>query len=284
MAERWHPRDHRKIRRALEIFYSTGTRQSELYAQQREKGRIGPEQVAHRTLLFWLWSDQKVLDKRLDARIDSMIEQGLFDEIREMHDIRVNVQGEENGTFDFTRGIFQAIGYKEFLPFLTSGSEIDKQQGIELMKAATRRYARKQVKWIKNKLLLQCSQAGPQVEVVLLDATNVDAWQENVAEVALRAVDTFQSDEVFEVDAFVRASLKNMLKPAKEKEMSSDPSQWQARHCVICPGFVAIGPEQWDTHLTSAMHRGRLRRQAKHKAFEAWKARQLTVSGKVTGD
>ncbi|ORY85515.1 IPP transferase-domain-containing protein [Protomyces lactucae-debilis] len=284
MAERWHPNDRRKIRRALELFYSTGTRQSELYAKQRERGRIGPEHVAHRTLIFWLWSDQKVLDKRLDARIDAMIQNGLFDEIREMHALctaGLTAPANAQDGMDFTRGIFQAIGYKEFLAFLQSGTEADKEQGIQLMKTATRRYARKQVKWIKNKLLLQCAQAGPEVEIVLLNATNLEAWEENVAQVALQAVDAFEAGDGFDAKSFVPVELRSMLRPAKEKEMSSDPTQWQSRRCETCPGFVAVGTEQWQTHLTSAMHRGRVHRQAKHKAFEAWKRKQETEGAEI---
>lgn len=64
---------------------------------------------------------------------------------------------------DYTKGIFQSIGFKEFHKYLMLSdaekySETGKQifqTGLEELKIATRRYARKQVKWIRNRFLIQ---------------------------------------------------------------------------------------------------------------------------------
>ena len=59
----------------------------------------------------------------------------------------------------YTQGIFQSIGLKEFHSYLTledkSGTEGKNhlEQGLALLKLATKRYARKQIKWIRGRFL-----------------------------------------------------------------------------------------------------------------------------------
>ena len=64
---------------------------------------------------------------------------------------------------DYTKGIFQSIGFKEFHPYLTlPSSEHDGvreksllDEGIRDLKLVTRRYARQQIKWILKRFLSQ---------------------------------------------------------------------------------------------------------------------------------
>lgn len=62
---------------------------------------------------------------------------------------------------DYTKGIFQSIGFKEFHEYLileTQERESEKgkkllETGIENLKLVTRRYARKQIRWVTNRFL-----------------------------------------------------------------------------------------------------------------------------------
>lgn len=62
---------------------------------------------------------------------------------------------------DYTKGIFQSIGFKEFSPyFLLPEEEKNSDKGekvleqcVEVLKLVTRRYARKQTKWTVNRFL-----------------------------------------------------------------------------------------------------------------------------------
>lgn len=71
---------------------------------------------------------------------------------------------------DYTLGIFQSIGFKEFHSYLIlseeeQNSETGKkifQASVEQLKTVTRRYAKKQKKWIKNRFL---SETGRQVSL-----------------------------------------------------------------------------------------------------------------------
>lgn len=62
---------------------------------------------------------------------------------------------------DYQLGIFQNIGFKEFHDYLILPEEEKSteqgrrllEQGIDDMKRATRKYAKKQVRWITNRFL-----------------------------------------------------------------------------------------------------------------------------------
>ncbi|KAG8309020.1 tRNA dimethylallyltransferase [Homalodisca vitripennis] len=61
----------------------------------------------------------------------------------------------------YTLGIFQSIGFKEFHDYLMLSEEQREteegrklfEKGVELMKVATRQYARRQIKWIRQRFL-----------------------------------------------------------------------------------------------------------------------------------
>lgn len=155
MANKWHPKDCRKIRRSLEIFYTTGITQSEWYKRQKQT-------LLYPTIMIWLYGKSEELNERLDTRVDAMIERGLVQELKEMRKKVLTNQvigGAES--IDYNRGILQAIGFKEFHNYfeaIESGQhaeivQTEFRKGVEQMKLATRQYARQQVQWIRNKLV-----------------------------------------------------------------------------------------------------------------------------------
>ncbi|KAG7828354.1 hypothetical protein KL920_003491 [Ogataea angusta] len=131
VAQKFHPNDHRRVRRALEIYFATKQRTSDLYRSQQQQAVSA---LRYQMLFFWLYARQDVLDERLDSRVDKMLQQGALAEIREMHAFRSRTEP----TMELHRGVWQVIGYKEFLPYLEEGPE--RLAGcIEDMKRNTRR-------------------------------------------------------------------------------------------------------------------------------------------------
>ncbi|KAG0369676.1 hypothetical protein BGZ54_009240 [Gamsiella multidivaricata] len=194
MANKWHENDRRKITRSLQVFFETGECQSDLIKKQH--ALPDNERLRMPSCIFWIYSAPDVLNARLDARVDTMIKGGLFDEIKGM---RKSV----GSNTDYERGIWQAIGYKEFDPYFTAFEEAikDKQptdtkeledlkaECTETMKVRTRQYAKRQVLWIRNKLLPLCREK--EVKVFLLDATSLDTWKENVGNAAVKIAKDF---------------------------------------------------------------------------------------------
>ena len=162
MARRLHPHDGRKIARSLEVFRQTGIPHSTFLSQQRAAEQNGPlfRKLSLTTCLcFWLHSDRDVLDRRLDARVDTMLARGLLGECRHFAQRAPGAPG-------LARGLGQCIGFKELLPYVRqypeapAMGEAEPEAGAELllsclerMKGVTRRYARKQTAWVRGRIV-----------------------------------------------------------------------------------------------------------------------------------
>ncbi|GBB86451.1 hypothetical protein RclHR1_12890006 [Rhizophagus clarus] len=229
MASKWHWNDTRRVRRSLQVYLETGKPHSEWIKQQNLPEVKASSLRFPRTCIFWLYSDLKVLDNRLDARIDKMIKSGLFEEINYLrNNVRTGEIHTPFGDKDFTRGIWQAIGYKEFEQYLAAVEESNdasylyklKQHGLESMKAATHRYARTQVRWIKNKLLYRCQQDehSGDIRIYLLDATSLEAWNQEVRDKAIEIAKEFLANGTGPDPSSVNSRAKELLRPKKDKE------------------------------------------------------------------
>ncbi|KAA8586138.1 hypothetical protein FQN60_007707, partial [Etheostoma spectabile] len=162
MAAMLHPNDRRKIARSLQVHEETGVCHSRWLEEQREQeggdGLGGPLRYPD-PCIFWLHAEMDALDKRLDARVDQMLSAGLIEELRDFH-VRYNQQKVQDDSQNYQQGIFQSIGFKEFHDYLTAPESSTQQEkdtlrdkGVEALKIATRRYARKQNKWVRNRFL-----------------------------------------------------------------------------------------------------------------------------------
>lgn len=266
MASRWHPLDGRKICNSLRVIIDTGRQCSEWIKMQ--EGAVNADGEAEtaaaalnvaqwdgkplRILFLWVWADKAVLDDRLNARVEKMIPRGLLDEIQALRRI---ARGGGSPDVDYTRGIFQAIGYKEFRPFLDAldehnaaqGESLSQsqrplkdlpdriqslfQRGLEDMKTATRQYARKQIHWISNQLMPEVRKrqaAGHDVQIAIFDTGDVEKWEENVRTPALDVVDRFldsRGSARFDLTDFVLNSqaYQRMLEP-----LLSEPAMTQS--------------------------------------------------------
>src|SRR5690606_17527290 len=99
-AERLHPNDTRRVIRALEIFHLTGQTFSE---QQKGQVKASPYDLC----LIGLTRDRKHLYERIEQRIDLMMEQGLLNEVKQLVEQKLPE----------TAVAYQALGYKEFIPY-----------------------------------------------------------------------------------------------------------------------------------------------------------------------
>ena len=134
-AEAIHPNNVKRVIRALEIYYSCGIPKSVL---DKESQRLEPRYDA--TVLGLRYYDREVLYRRIEKRVDLMIEQGLLAETEML--MREGVF-EKNGT------AAQAIGYKELLGYLRGEQSFE--SAVNDLKTATRRYAKRQITWFSAK-------------------------------------------------------------------------------------------------------------------------------------
>lgn len=130
-ADAIHPNNVRRVIRALEVYHATGVTKSELDRQSRES-----EPRYDATVMAIRFADREQLYRRIDMRVDIMLEMGLLDEVRRL---------KEAGVFLRSRTAAQAIGYKELLGYLDGAIPLD--VAVDDLKRATRRYAKRQLTW-----------------------------------------------------------------------------------------------------------------------------------------
>ncbi|KGE17350.1 tRNA (adenosine(37)-N6)-dimethylallyltransferase MiaA [Paenibacillus wynnii] len=130
-AARLHPNDRRRIIRALEIHHQTDTTLSSSHAAQKKES-------PYELCIIGLTMDRKMLYKRIEDRIDQMLEDGLVDEVRTLL---------ERG---YGRGLvsMQGLGYKEIAAYLEG--ETTYEEAVTLLKRDTRRFAKRQLSWFRH--------------------------------------------------------------------------------------------------------------------------------------
>ncbi|XP_077599667.1 tRNA dimethylallyltransferase [Stigmatopora nigra] len=251
-----HPNDKRKIARSLQIYEETGIPHSSWLEEQRGQqggdGLGGPLRYPD-PCIFWLNADMNALDERLDARVEEMLSEGLIEELGDFH-ARFNQQKLQDDSQNYQHGIFQSIGFKEFHDYLTAPESNTREErealrgkGIEALKVATRRYARKQNKWVRNRFLKRPGDSVP--AVYGLDVTDVERWEETVLNPALQILDSLCKGEapLFPPISVQGADLKNK----------------RSRHtCDMCDKVI-IGDLEWAAHLKSKKHHFHVRKKLK---------------------
>jgi tRNA dimethylallyltransferase len=131
-AMRIHPNDYVRIERALEAHYLTGSRMSELQEKH------GFKENEYEVKKIGLYEEREPLKKRIDKRVDRMVEEGLVDEVRKLREMGY---GEELKPM-------QSIGYKHINQYLDGEVTLDK--AIELIKRDTKRFAKRQMTWLRK--------------------------------------------------------------------------------------------------------------------------------------
>lgn len=131
-AEKIHPNNFRRVIRALEIYETTGKTMTEY---QKEQTLESP----YHLIPIGLEMDRTELYERINHRVDKMLEEGLIREVKLLID-----KGYENCQS------MNAIGYKELVPYVRG--EISLNEAVETLKRNSRRYAKRQYTWFKNKM------------------------------------------------------------------------------------------------------------------------------------
>ncbi|KAL4899255.1 hypothetical protein BDW74DRAFT_171628 [Aspergillus multicolor] len=285
MADHWHPKDSRKIRRSLEIYLQTGKPASQVYAEQQQLKRAtagngdvsGGEQLRFNTAIFWVHSEKSTLEERLFKRVDVMVDQGLLSEASRMSDF-LQEQEAQGVAVDQTRGVWVSIGFKELAPYLNAlrdGSKTEKeldvlkQSCIGSVKTATRQYARSQIQWIRNKLWTGLAEAGMTNRLFLLDSTNVEDWANNITGPSERLVKALEEEEPLPDPKSLSELAKTTLEALEVKKQTIDHKSSKCITCDICRKTMT-NEEQWKIHIQGSVHKRVLKSMAKKQAREAY--------------
>ena len=137
-AKEIHPNNLKRVIRAIEIAKNSQKLKSK--HMEEEKERIENEDTPYNFVTFYIDFYREKLYERINERVDLMLKQGLLKEAKMVYDKKL----EKDST------CMQAIGYKEFFPYFENN--ITLEDAVEKLKKETRKYAKRQETWFKNKL------------------------------------------------------------------------------------------------------------------------------------
>ena len=124
--------NHRRLIRALEVCISTGKPYSSFLNKKNKK-------YDFESVNFCIKVDRELLYKKINYRVDKMISDGLIKEAKTL------LKFEDLNPLN-------TVGYKELFEHFKGN--LTKSQAIEKIKQNTRRYAKRQMTWLKNKNLV----------------------------------------------------------------------------------------------------------------------------------
>lgn len=129
-AERIHPNNLKKVIRAIEILKSGNS--LDAFDSLKDKNE------KYEFVLIGLNRDREELYNRINKRVDLLVEEGLFEEVKRLMDM-----GLTEGDISM-----KGIGYKEVIMY--HNGEISKNDAVELIKKNTRHYAKRQMTWFRR--------------------------------------------------------------------------------------------------------------------------------------
>ena len=134
----------RRLQRALEVCYQTGKPFSSFRSGNTAQRDFDIKKYA----LLW---DRQELIKRIDRRVDMMMEQGLLEETKALYSKR-------------HLNALNTVGYKELFAYFDGNCTLD--EAIEQIKIHTRQYAKRQMTWLRKDTSYQWVTADDLGEVI----------------------------------------------------------------------------------------------------------------------
>ena len=131
-AEEIHAHNVKRVIRALEYFHLTGQPISAHNEEQRQKE--SPYCFAY----FVLNDDRANLYRRIDKRVDQMMDEGLLEEVQLLKDMGYHKKMVS----------MQGLGYKEMLDHLDGICPLE--EAVRILKRDTRHFAKRQLTWFKR--------------------------------------------------------------------------------------------------------------------------------------
>lgn len=134
-AEKFHPNDHQRITRALEVYEQTG-----ILLSKHQTRKTDPESLITEVhpLYIGIVRERDELYRRIDERVNRMMEMGFLEE----------VEGLLQRGYSPELEAFKSVGYREMIRYMNG--EISKEEAVSLTKRNTRRFAKRQMTWFRG--------------------------------------------------------------------------------------------------------------------------------------
>ncbi|KAL5832651.1 hypothetical protein ACOSQ3_016325 [Xanthoceras sorbifolium] len=288
-ANRIHPNNHRKISQYLSLYARSGVLPSKLYQERAAENWGRVDNFRFNCCFICTDAATPVLDQYVEQRVDCMIDDGLLHEVYDIYNVNA----------DYTRGLRQAIGIREFEDFLkvylstgrngkttasynlASTGKDDKilkeymreilnssgdnqlkvllEGAIDKVKLNTRRLVRCQ----KRRVIRLQTLFGWNIHYV--DATESiscksdESWASQVVGPAVDIIRTFLGED--------EISMSNLECPEGTSVNSTERDLWTQYICKACGDRVLRGAHEWEQHKQGRRHRKRISHLRKTQGF-----------------
>lgn len=130
-AEQIHPNNVKRVIRTLEIIKTSGM-------SKADYDRAARQEPCYDATIYGMDWEREELYRRIDLRVDLMMEQGLLKEVKHLLELGIPKSATS----------MQAIGYKELVAYLEEHSTLE--EAVETIKRESRRYAKRQLTWFRR--------------------------------------------------------------------------------------------------------------------------------------
>jgi len=147
-AERIHPNDPQRIKRALELFDYTGKTLTEFWRDQAQSQ--AQSLFPYRRIKIALMPHDRVeLRKRITLRFDNMLQQGFIEEVETLFN---------RGDLHADMPSIRAVGYRQVWSYLAGECDFDEMRERAII--ATAQLAKRQMTWLRKEQ--QCNFIDPE--------------------------------------------------------------------------------------------------------------------------
>ncbi len=130
-AEKIHLNDTKRLKRAIEFFYTSG------YPISEQNARSKLTESKYNVCKIGLnYRNRELLYDKINKRVDDMFANGIVEEVQKVFKMNPS------------KTASAAIGYKEIVPYVLD--KCSKHEVIDALKHATRRYAKRQITWFNR--------------------------------------------------------------------------------------------------------------------------------------
>ena len=131
----YHPNDHKRLIRALEVFLETNKSIVLHFKEQKENGL---DRYAYK---IYLKPDRDILYDRIHKRFNIMINNGVIEEVEAF--LKHNQNAKQSP-------VFNALGAHEIAQYIEGHTSLDSMTELAIQK--TRNYAKRQYTWFNNQI------------------------------------------------------------------------------------------------------------------------------------
>ncbi|XP_047158584.1 tRNA dimethylallyltransferase 2 [Vigna umbellata] len=279
-ANRIHPNNHRKINQYINLYTRTGVLPSKVFQGKAAENWGQVDNLRYDCCFICVDASLPVLDRYVEQRVDCMMDDGLLNEVYDIYNLNA----------DYTRGLRQAIGVREFEPLLrtcvvkdmyererelTEGSRVEKgktlfngnlmelvrssndtesitllEEAFEKVKVNTRRLVRRQKRMLSRLQTLFGWNIYYVDSTEAISSKSENAWARQVVEPAVKIVKSFLSENGSLSSTFGASNDTGM------KIMQRD--LWTQYVCKACGDRVLRGLHEWEQHRQGRGHRKRI--------------------------